>query len=102
MDSVKALENIIRDLHALANSLEASMTREEAAPLPEPEKTKPAAAAAEKKLSIADVRAVLGKKVTSDAKALLRKHGKDKLSEFDPADYAQLIMEAEELPDAAK
>ena len=51
-------------------------------------------------LTITDVRAVLGGKVTAQAKALLSRFGVNKLSEVDPAEYGRLIEEAEGLPDA--
>jgi hypothetical protein len=47
------------------------------------------------------VRAVLAEKSrsghTEEVRALLNKHGADKLSEIDPAEYAALLAEAEVL-----
>lgn len=50
-------------------------------------------------LTITDVRAVLGGKVTAEAKALLSRFGANKLSDVDPAEYGRLIEEAEGLTD---
>jgi len=61
----------------------------------------PAEAPAKKKpqLKLEDVRAVLAEKSraghTAEVRALLKKHGADKLSEIDPAKYEALIQDAE-------
>lgn len=56
------------------------------------EKTKP-------QLKLEDVRAVLAEKSrsghTAEVRALLKKHGADKLSEIDPAKYEALLKDAE-------
>jgi len=53
------------------------------------------------KLTLEDVRKVLTEKSragkTSDVKALLKKHGSNKLSEVNPDDYEELLKEAEVL-----
>ena len=53
------------------------------------------------KLTLEDVRKVLTEKSragkTSDVKALLKKHGFNKLSEVNPDDYEELLKEAEGL-----
>lgn len=55
----------------------------------------------EKALALEDVRAVLAEKsrdgYTADVKALLLKHGADRLSGIDPAEYPALVKEAEVL-----
>ena len=55
----------------------------------------------EKPLTLEEVRAVLAEKSrsghTEEVRALLNKHGADKLSEIDPAEYAALLAEAEVL-----
>ena len=55
----------------------------------------------EKPLTLEEVRAVLAEKSraghTAEVKELLAKHGADKLSEIDPAEYAALLTEAEVL-----
>jgi len=57
--------------------------------------------APEKKLTLEDVRAVLAEKSraghTAQVKALIKKHGADKLSEIDPMNYAALLADAEVL-----
>ena len=53
----------------------------------------------EKPLTLEEVRAVLAEKSrsghTEEVRALLNKHGADKLSEIDPAEYPALLAEAE-------
>ena len=55
----------------------------------------------EKPLTLEQVRATLAEKSraghTSEVKALLIKHGADKLSDIDPAEYPALLAEAEVL-----
>ncbi len=55
----------------------------------------------EKPLTLEEVRAVLAEKSrsghTEEVRALLNKHGADKLSEIDPVEYAALLAEAEVL-----
>ena len=55
----------------------------------------------EKPLTLEEVRAVLAEKSraghTEEVRELLNKHGADKLSEIDPAEYAALLAEAEVL-----
>lgn len=54
---------------------------------------------AEKELTLEDVRAVLADKsragFTEQVKELLKKHGADKLSAVDPAEYKALLADAE-------
>jgi hypothetical protein len=54
-----------------------------------------------KPLTLEQVRAALAEKSraghTSEVKALLIKHGADKLSDIDPAEYPALLAEAEVL-----
>lgn len=55
----------------------------------------------EKPLTLEDVRAVCADKsrkgFTAEVKAILTKHGADKLSEVDPAEYKALLAEVEVL-----
>ena len=55
----------------------------------------------EKPLTLEEVRAVLAEKSreghTAEVKELLNKHGADKLSEIDPAEYPALLADAEVL-----
>lgn len=59
----------------------------------------PAKTPAKKVLKLEDVRAVLAEKSraghTAEVRALLKKHGADKLSEIDPAKYEALLQDAE-------
>ena len=67
------------------------------APAKEPEKP----AEPEKQLTLADVRAVLAEKsragFTEEVKALIAKHGADRLSEVPETEYAALLADAEVL-----
>ena len=67
------------------------------APAKEPEKP----AEPEKQLTLADVRAVLAEKsragFTEEVKALIAKHGVDRLSEVPETEYAALLADAEVL-----
>jgi len=58
---------------------------------------------AEKPIKLEDVRAVLADKsragLTAQVRELLQKHGVDKLSDIDPAEYPALLKEAEGLTD---
>jgi hypothetical protein len=69
------------------------------APTKEPEPENPAEP--EKKLTLADVRAVLAEKsragFTEEVKALIVKHGADRLSEVPETEYAALLADAEVL-----
>ena len=57
--------------------------------------------AAEKKVTLEDVRAVLGKKsqagMTAEVRELIRKYGGTRLSDIDPAQYKALLKDAEAL-----
>ncbi len=127
MGKVKLLLDVIGDLRSLADSLQAvadAVADSEAAETEltttkEPEKAgktgkaaakntakkdaKPAAKQEpeEKPLTLEEVRAVLAEKSraghTEEVRELLNKHGADKLSEIDPAEYAALLAEAEVL-----
>ena len=118
MSKIKLLLDVVGDLRSLADSLQAvadAMTRSE----PEAEapaagtekKTKkadtkkaepaPFPAPEEKPLTLEEVRAVLAEKSraghTAEIRALLIKHGADKLSDIDPAEYPALLADAEVL-----
>ena len=126
MGKVKLLLDVIGDLRSLADSLQAvadavadnGAADAELTATKEPEKTgkngkagakntakKDAKAAKqepeEKPLTLEEVREVLAEKSrsghTEEVRALLNKHGADKLSEIDPAEYAALLAEAEVL-----
>ena len=125
MGKVKLLLDVIGDLRSLADSLQAvadavadnDAAEAELTTTKEPEKTgktgkgaakntakkdvKPAAKQEEKPLTLEEVRAVLAEKSrsghTEEVRGLLARHGADKLSEIDPAEYAALLAEAEVL-----
>ena len=69
---------------------------EEPKPEPQPKEEKP--------LILEDVRAMCADKsrkgFTAEVKAILTKHGADKLSEVDPAEYKALLAEVEVLGNA--
>ena len=122
MGKVKLLLDVIGDLRSLADSLQAvadavaenDASAEMTAAKEAEEKGRPKAAAKkntakktvktepeEKPLTLEEVRAVLAEKSraghTAEVKELLNKHGADKLSEIDPAEYPALLAEAEVL-----
>lgn len=126
MGKVKLLLDVIGDLRSLADSLQAvadaveenGAVEAELTTTKEPEKAGRSGKAAakntakkdtkaakqepeEKPLTLEEVRAVLAEKSrsghTEEVRELLAKHGADKLSEIDPAEYAALLAEAEVL-----
>ena len=116
MSKIKLLLDVVSDLRSLADSLQAvadavaqngqeqpDQTTEEK-PAQKPEKknaAKQVEKAEPKPLTLEQVRAALAEKSraghTSEVKALLIKHGADKLSDIDPAEYPALLAEAEVL-----
>lgn len=126
MGKVKLLLDVIGDLRSLADSLQAvadavadnGTAEAELTTTKESEKAgktgkaaakkdtakkdvKPAAKQEEKPLTLEEVRAVLAEKSraghTAEVRELLNRHGADKLSEIDPAEYPSLLAEAEVL-----
>ena len=112
MSKMKLLLDVVSDLRSLADSLQAVADAVaqggQEQPTQKPEK-KTAAKQVEppvekpetKPLTLEQVRAALAEKSraghTSEIKALLIKHGADKLSDIDPAEYPALLAEAEVL-----
>ena len=116
MSKMKLLLDVVSDLCSLADSLQAvadavaqggqeqpDQTTEER-PAQEPEKktaAKKEEKAEPKPLTLERVRAALAEKSraghTAEVKALLLKHGADKLSDIDPAEYPALLADAEVL-----
>lgn len=116
MSKMKLLLDVVSDLRSLADSLQAvadavaqggqeqpDQTTEEK-PTQKPEKknvAKQVEKAEPKPLTLEQVRAALAEKSraghTAEVKALLIKHGADKLSDIDPAEYPALLAEAEVL-----
>ncbi|BFL46071.1 rRNA biogenesis protein rrp5 [Lactonifactor longoviformis] len=125
MSKVKLLLDVIQDIRSLADSLQAvadAMLAHEPEPAAteEPQKPEPTKKDAGKKaakpgakaepepskptkptLTLEQVRAVLAEKSraghTTEIKALLLKHGADKLSDIDPEHYVALLADAEVL-----
>lgn len=120
MGKVKLLLDVIDDLRSLVDSLQAvadavaeNDASAEMTTTNEPEEkgrtkaaakkttAKKSAKAEEKPLTLEEVRAVLAEKSraghTAEVKELLNKHGADKLSEIDPAEYPALFADAEVL-----
>lgn len=118
MSKMKLLLDVVSDLRSLTDSLQAvadAMTQNEPAEVPAEnagKKTKkadtkaateeaPSPAPEEKPLTLEEVRAVLAEKSraghTAEVKALLTKHGADKLSDIDPTKYPALLADAEVL-----
>ena len=116
MSRMKLLLDVVSDLRSLADSLQAvadaavqggpeqpdQTTEEKPAQTPEQKKVAKQVEKAEPKpLTLDQVRAALAEKSraghTTEVKALLIKHGADKLSDIDPAEYPALLAEAEVL-----
>ena len=126
MSKIKLLLDVVQDMRSLADSLQAvaeavaesGAAETELTTTKEPEKagktgktaakntvkkdTKAAKQEPEEKpLTLEEVRAVLAEKSrsghTEEVRELLAKHGADKVSEIDPAEYAALLAEAEVL-----
>ena len=122
MSKTKLLLEVIQDIRSLADSLQAvaeAITENESVEAPTEntgKKTKRAdggkAAKSEEKatqppvkeekpMTLAEIRAVLAEKSraghTAEVRELLLKHGAEKLSDIDPAEYPSLLAEAEVL-----
>lgn len=118
MSKIKLLLDVVSGLRSLADSLQAvadAMTQSQSeveAPVagtgkkPKKADTKkaepaPSPTPEEKPLTLEKVRAVLAEKSraghTAEVRALLIKHGADKLSDIDPAEYPALLADAEVL-----
>lgn len=104
MDKTKLLLNVASDLQKLVDSVQA-IANAMADTVPADNAQSPVSAAKpklkEKAVTLEQVRAVLADKshdgFTAEVRALLEKHGAKKLSEIDPANYAALLADAEEL-----
>ena len=116
MSRMKLLLDVVSDLRSLADSLQAvadaavqggpelPVQSPEEKPAQKPEKknvAKQVEKAEPKPLTLEQVRAALAEKSraghTAEVKALLLKHGADKLSDIDPAEYPALLADAEVL-----
>ena len=113
MSKVQLLLDVVDNMRALADSIQSvantmagnevdrSFPEEQKVPEPIPSGKKPA-----KTVSLPEVRAVLGKLshdgYTDQIRELIQKYGADRLGDVDPRYYAELLAEAEGLPNAAK
>ena len=110
MGKVKLLLDVIGDIRSLADSLQAvadavadnSAAESELTTTKEPEKAGKTGKVAAKNTAKKDTKAAKQepeeKPLTlEEVRELLNKHGADKLSEIDPAEYAALLAEAEVL-----
>lgn len=99
MGKMSELEMMVKELHGCGEKLihiAEEMTEMFSASVEsKPEETE------KKQLSLTEIRAVLAEKsragFTKEVKALLIKHGADKLSEIKPDEYETLLAEAEVL-----
>ena len=110
-DSLQAVADAVADSGAAEAEMTTTKEPEETGKVGRTEKTakntakkdaKPAKQEPEEKpLTLEEVRAVLAEKSrsghTEEVRALLNKHGADKLSEIAPAEYPALLAEAEVL-----
>mgnify|MGYP001222636244 FL=1 len=104
MSKIKLLLDVVSDLRALADSVQAvadALGSNEPHEITKPEQPKPEKQSEEKQLTLEEVRAVLAEKshdgFTAEVRALLEKYGASKLSQIDPSKYAALLADAEEL-----
>lgn len=98
-DCGKTLTATAEKLRGVFSSGGDDQTESTATPAPTPEK--PAQEAPPKAITLEEVRAALAEKSRSGktvaVKELLTKHGANRLSDVDPAEYAALLAEAEVL-----
>lgn len=117
MSRIKLFLDVVSDLRSLADSLQAvaeAMTQDEPKQQEKAAEEKPVQKTEEKPptkktekpmekpaLTLEQVRAALAEKSraghTAEVRALLMKHGADKLSEIDPVKYPALLADAEVL-----
>ena len=104
MSRVKLLLDVVSDLRALADSVQAvadAIASNGPDEITKPEQPKPEKQPKEKQLTLEEVRAVLAEKshdgFTAEVRALLEKYGASKLSQIDPSKYAALLADAEGL-----
>ena len=103
---VGELRTAAQSLTAVADNLVTLFSRgaeQDAAPKEPPKASPQAESPAPKPIALEQVRAILAEKSrnghTAQVRLLLEKHGAEKLSEIDPAEYAALLAEAEVLGD---
>ncbi len=97
MDIKNDLSELLTKLRAVSEQINGIVSSIEKLLTPTPEPTIPAKPA----ITLEQVRAVLAEKshdgYTAEVRALLQKHGADKLSLIDPAEYESLMKDAEAL-----
>lgn len=104
MSKIKLLLDVVSDLRALADSVQAvadAIASNGPNEGTKPEQPKPEKQPEEKQITLEEVRAVLAEKshdgFTAEVRALLEKYGASKLSQIDPSKYAALLADAEGL-----
>lgn len=104
MSKIKLLLDVVSDLRALADSVQAvadAIASNGPPEITKPEQPKPEKQSEEKQITLEEVRAVLAEKshdgFTTEVRALLEKYGASKLSQIDPSKYAALLADAEGL-----
>ena len=94
---IEELRSCSKTLTGISDTLTDLFSGNESVQEPEPAPAEPA-------LTLEAVRAVLADKSrkghTDEIRSLLQKHGADKLSQLDPANYKALLSEVEVLKDA--
>lgn len=104
MSRVKLLLDVVSDLRALADSVQAvadAIEGNEPQEDTKSEQAKPEKQTEEKQVTLEEVRAVLAEKshdgFTAEVRGILEKYGASKLSQIDPSKYAAILADAEEL-----
>jgi len=104
MSKIKLLLDVVSDLKALSESLQAVadvIAVNETESEPKTEQSRTEEPQKEKQITMEEVRSVLAEKshdgFTSEARGLLEKYGASKLSEIDPSRYSGLLADAKEL-----
>ena len=103
MSKVQLLLDVIDNLRSLADSLQAvaNAITENEHPTDESQDTVETENPVKTTVKLEQVRAVLAEKshdgFTAEVRALLQKHGADKLSLIDPSEYESLMKDAEAL-----
>lgn len=104
MSRIKLLLDVVSDLQALADSLQAvaeAIGSNQPNEIEEPEQSKTNQQPEEKLVTLEEVRAILAEKshdgFTAEVRTLIEKYGASKLSQIDPSKYASLLADAEGL-----
>ena len=104
MSKIKLLLDVVLDLRALADNVQAVADAIESNEPKEDinsEQPRYEKQPEEKQITLEEVRAVLAEKshdgFTAEVRGLLEKYGASKLSQIDPSKYAAILADAEEL-----